>query len=462
MSLKLYGGNGHRVNKSGKDRDNSYDDAYDYDPRYDARYDDRSRYDARYDDRGGRRDARYDDRSARYDDRNAAASRGGGYRSANGYDAPYDDRYGYDDYGQPTPPPKKKKSGWKVFGTVMLVLAILIGCAYAYWTLTTKAPKKAESPSAASPAAAAENEDESEKVNGSNDRYYTILIVGKDVAGLNTDTMMLCRYDSVDHKLNVCSLPRDTLVNISASTKKLNNVYAANNADIDALLDGVKDITGFRPDNYVLIDTDVFVKMIDALGGVDFDVPVEMFYDDPGQHLHIALNKGYQHLDGEQTMGCFRFRHTYANGDLQRIDVQHDLIKACASQWLQLGNWSKLLPAAKIVLDNAKTDLTYGNMQWYAKEFFKMSSDDISFMTIPSSGAMIRNLSYVTIKVDDWITMVNTYLNPTETPITKEDCNILQQLHQESGKYTVTQGNYVSTNGSGVAGGVNSFYLNKG
>lgn len=436
MSLKLYGGNGHRANKPRKGRD----DSCSYDPRDDVRY---------------------DDRGGRYDARNAV-SRDSGYRGAESYDVSYNDRYDYDDYGQ-TPPPGKKRSGWKVFGTVMLVLAILIGCAYAYWTLTTKAPKKAEqSQSGPASADSAEDEDQSEKVNGSNDRYYTLLIVGKDVAGLNTDTMMLCRYDSVDHKLNVCSLPRDTLVNISASTKKLNNVYAANSGKIDALLDEVKDIAGFRPDSYVLIDTDVFVKMIDALGGVDFDVPVEMFYDDPGQNLHIALNKGYQHLNGEQTMGCFRFRHTYANGDLQRIDVQHDLIKACAGQWLQLGNWNKLLPAAKIILDNAQTNLSYGNMQWYAKEFFKMSSDDISFMTVPSSGAMIRNLSYVTIKADDWLTMVNAYLNPTETPITKEDCNILQQLHQESGKYTVTKGNYVSTNGSGVAGGVNSFYLNKG
>ena len=435
--MKLYGGNGNRVSKPGKGGRSVPQDDYYYDEAYDPRY---RTQDPRYTAQNEYDDPRYRQCAQQPQRR-----------------APQQTRYA----APPSKPPKKKKSGWKVFGTVLLVLAILVGCAYAYWMITTKAPTKA-SQSAASPKPTDLNADQSEAVASASDRYYTLLIVGKDVAGLNTDTMMLCRYDSLEHKMNICSLPRDTLVNIKSSVKKLNNVYAANDANIDALMDGVKDVTGFRPDNYVLIDTKVFVQVIDAMGGVDFDVPVNMNYEDFVQDLYIHINKGYQHLDGTQTMQVFRFRHTYANGDLGRIDVQHDLIKACAGQWLQLGNWNKLLPAAKIILDNADTNLSYGNMQWYAKEFMKMSIEDISFMTLPNTGCMIRNLSYVSINVDDWITMVNTYLNPTDTPITKEDCNILYQLRPESGKYTVTAANYAVTNGGEVAGGVNSFFVNKG
>ena len=450
--MKLYGGNGHRVSKSGKNgRSEAQDDFY-YDYYYDARGTDPRAARGGYDQNAG--DPRYaqNGRDPRYDAQNAYDPRRQAPAPQQRYAAP------------PPQPPKKKRSGWKTFGIVMLVLAILVGCAYGYWMLSTKAPTKASQSlgSSASPKATDLDSDQSEAVAGSSDRYYTLLIVGRDVAGLNTDTMMLCRYDSQEHKMNICSLPRDTLVNIKASVKKLNNVYASNNASIDALMDGVKDLTGFRPDSYVLIDTKVFVQVIDAMGGVDFDVPVDMNYEDFVQNLYIHINKGYQHLNGTQTMQVFRFRHTYSNGDLGRIDVQHNLIKACASQWLQLGNWNKLLPAAKIILDNAQTNLSYGNMQWYAKEFMKMSIDDISFMTMPNTGCMIRNLSYVSVNVDEWITMVNTYLNPTDTPITKEDCNILYQLRPESGKYTVTAANYAVTNGGDVAGGVNSFYLNKG
>ena len=252
--MKLYGGSGHRISKPGKGGQVEPQDEYYYDYYSDPRGDARANR-ADYDRRAGRDNDAYD---RRYEQSRAAYSPPQPRRAA-----------------PPPQPPKKKRSGWRAFGTVMLVLAILVGCGYAYWMLSTKAPTKANQ---ALPSASAKaddlNEDESEKVSGSSDRYYTVLIVGKDVAGLNTDTMMLCRYDSVDHKLNVCSLPRDTLVNISASVKKLNNVYASQNADVGALLDEVKDLAGFRPDSYVMIDTQAFVKMIDAMGGVDFDVPV--------------------------------------------------------------------------------------------------------------------------------------------------------------------------------------------
>ena len=442
--MKLYGGNGNRVSKPGKGGRSVPQDDYYYDEAYDPRY---RTQDPRYTAQNGYDDPRYRQNAQQPQRR-----------------APQQQRYA----APPSKPPKKKKSGWKVFGTVLLVLAILVGCAYAYWMISTKAPTKAkQSADSASPKATDLNEDQSEAVSGSSNRYYTILIVGRDVNpnksadGYNTDTMMLCRYDSVDHKLNVCSLPRDTLTNIPTGTKKLNNVYASNNKSMDALMDSVQDIAGFRPDSYLLINTDVFVKMIDAMGGVDFDVPVNMNYEDFVQDLYIHINKGYQHLDGTQTMQVFRFRHTYANGDLGRIDVQHDLIKACAGQWLQLGNWDKLLPAAKILIDNADTDLSYGNMQWYAKEFMKMSTDDISFMTMPNTGCYIRRFSYVSINVDDWMTMVNTYLNPTDQPIVKENCNILYQIRPEGSTTSISAANYAVTNGGEIAGGINSFKINK-
>ena len=75
-------------------------------------------------------------------------------------------------------------------------------------------------------------------------------------------------------------------------------------------------ILGYRVDSYALFDVEVFVELIDAMGGIDFDVPVDMDYDDPGQDLSIHVQKGYQHLNGYQTMGVFRFRNTYANGDI--------------------------------------------------------------------------------------------------------------------------------------------------
>lgn len=252
--------------------------------------------------------------------------------------------------------------------------------------------------------------------------------------------------------------------------KKINAVYSYAKADnkdgITALMDEVEDICGFRPDSYVFIDTKIFIQAIDDLGGVYFDVPVNMNYDDVTPNInyefHIHVQKGYQLLNGENALGVFRFRHNnngtgYAMGDIDRINTQHDLIKAVASQALQLKNLTKLIEIAKLVSDNCETSLTYGNMQWYAQEFMKMSMDGISISTMPTTGAYINNLSYVKINVDDWLTVINAQLNPLKRTINAEDCEIMCQKSEESGKYVITPGNYSVTNGGKL---YTNFYKN--
>ena len=361
------------------------------------------------------------------------------------------------DGGKPEAPRSgKKKRVPKALVIFLLVLAVLVGGGLAYWAITTRAPEKA------TPSAQDLNADHSEAVKAASNRYYTLLIIGKDVEKNNTDTMMLCRYDRAERKLNVCSLPRDAIANIPADIKKLNNAYASGGCKPEALLDAVQDIAGFRPDSYIIIDTKLFVQMIDALGGVDFDVPTDMVYEDDVQNLSINIKKGYQHLDGENAMKVFRFRDTYRMGDIERIGVQHDLIKACAAQWISFGNWTKLLPAAQLLVKNATTNLSYGNMQWYAKEFMQMRADDIAFSTMPVTGCKIRGYWYASIVVDDWLKLVNDSLNPTGTPVTRENCSILYQLCQEKSSTSITAQNYAVTNGAPIAGGIESFGINKG
>ena len=265
-------------------------------------------------------------------------------------------------------------------------------------------------------------------------------------------------------------------MNVPYSAKKINAVCSYAKADgedeIEALKDEVEDITGFRPDSYVFIDTEVFVKAIDELGGVYFDVPVNMNYDDYADNdedgvceyvFTIHVQKGYQLLDGKNALGVFRFRQNndgtgYGMGDIDRLETQHSLIKAVAKQALTLKNLTNLIQIAQIVIDNAQTDLTIGNMQWYAAEFLKMTADDINIMTMPGNySCSIRKGSYVSISVDEWLTMVNTYLNPLKNPIKAEDCNILYQLAPDIG-YDPEAANYAVTNGGEVAGGLDSFY----
>lgn len=370
---------------------------------------------------------------------------------------------------RPAPKPKKKGRGWLI---ALIIIALIVGGVYIWWTLSTKAPDVSGNVPSDPDASPVITQTATREVG----RYYTVLVVGIDQLNANTDTIMLVRYDAVEHKANVVSIPRDTLVNVPYPAKKINAVCSYAKADgedeIEALKDEVEAITGFRPDNYVFINTEVFMQAIDELGGVYFDVPVNMNYDDYADNdddgvyeyvFTIHVQKGYQLLNGKNALGVFRFRQNndgtgYGMGDIDRLETQHTLIKAVAKQALQLKNLTNLIQIAQIVIDNAQTDLTIGNMQWYAAEFLKMSTDDINIMTMPGNySCSIRQGSYVSISVDEWMTMVNTYLNPLKNPIKAEDCNILYQLAPDSG-YNPEAANYAVTNGGDVAGGLDSFY----
>lgn len=293
-------------------------------------------------------------------------------------------------------------------------------------------------------------------------RYYTLLVVGYDQVKANTDTMMVARIDTTENDLNIVSIPRDTLVNVSWDIKKLNSIYKKTGESIDGLKKGVEDILGFEVDSYAFVDISAFEKIVDCIGGVYFDVPCDMNYSAPDQNLTIDIDKGYQLLDGENALKVCRFRSTYPMADIDRIGVQQDFIKAAIPQILNLGNALKAPKLIKIISNNLQTDLSYGNIKWYMTQFLSIKPEDISIMMMPANTCCcINGGSYVSIYVDDWMEMVNTKLNPYNTEIKRENCNILYQIAAEPSMYTVTPTNYEVTNGSAVAGGTNSFALYK-
>ena len=280
-------------------------------------------------------------------------------------------------------------------------------------------------------------------IAGRRDGCYTFLIAGKDkVAGL-TDTILVGMMDTKAHTLRFVSIPRDTAVNVPWSPKKINQIYpsaeAAGQSGVEAMISGVEKLIGYRVDCYAIFDVDVFIELVDTMGGVYFDVPVDMNYDDPGQDLYIHVSKGYQKLNGYDTMCVFRFRHTYVNGDIGRLDVQHALLKSVASQMLSLGNIPNLRKLVDIVEKNVITNLSAGNIMFFVQEFLKMNEDDIVFDTAPGNyGGEMNGLSYVFLYLDEWLTYVNDYLNPFNDAITVDNLDII--YNAPNGAVTATTG----------------------
>ena len=140
-------------------------------------------------------------------------------------------------------------------------------------------------------------EGETNTVSRRKDGFYTVLLCGTDDGNGGSDTIMLAAVDTENKEINVLSIPRDTLVNEDWTVKKINSAY--NRGGIDAVQEQVEKIVGFPVDFYVAVDLNGFIELVNAIDGIDFEVPINMNYDDPAQNLHIHFSAGQQHLDGE-------------------------------------------------------------------------------------------------------------------------------------------------------------------
>ena len=252
------------------------------------------------------------------------------------------------------------------------------------------------------------------------ENFFTVLVVGIDAASNSTDTIMLVSLDIDNSKMGIMSIPRDTITNTARANKKINSTYIANHKDIYALYDDVEDITGVRPDKYALVTVDGFVELIDEIGGVEVDVPIDMFYEDPTQDLKIDIKKGYQKLDGYDAMGFMRYRKTYAEGDIKRIRVQHTFINAFIDKMLKPSTFVKIPEIAEIISRNVETDLTLGNQIWIGKKMLSMNLEqDVTMVTLPGIADYYDGLSYYFPIEKEVLEIVNESFNPYTTEISR-------------------------------------------
>ena len=251
------------------------------------------------------------------------------------------------------------------------------------------------------------------------DGVYNILICGTDDDGIRTDTIIIAHLDTNDHTVALLSIPRDTPVTTGGGgLMKINSVYAGGGKDgMERLCTRLQSLLGFPVDGYVLVDLEAFKKTVDLVGGVDFDVPMDMNYDDPSQDLHIHLQKGQQHLDGEQAMGLVRFRKGYATQDIQRTQTQQQFLKALAKQCLSVSSLTKLGEFADIFAEYVTTNLTTGNMVWFGKELLSCDFDNMKTYTAEGEGAMINGAAYYPLYAGKLLHIVNEVFNPYDAPI---------------------------------------------
>ncbi|MFC5182916.1 LCP family protein [Actinomadura harenae] len=226
-------------------------------------------------------------------------------------------------------------------------------------------------------------------VVGSDSRQGANAAYGKD-EGARTDTMILFHIPADGRNVRGISLPRDSMVRIpacrtsggatvAARTGMINSAF--NEAGLACAWKTVEGATGVRLDHVVQIDFTGFKSMVDALGGVELNVPEKI--DDAKAGLHLAA--GRQKLNGEQALGYARVRYSLGDGsDLGRIKRQQQLMTAMAGKARgQLTNPARLYSFLRAASKSVVTDKGLG-----LKEMFDLSSSvgdtgSIRFGTVP-------------------------------------------------------------------------------
>lgn len=224
--------------------------------------------------------------------------------------------------------------------------------------------------------------------SSSKKKVINALICGKNEE--LTDTIIYLKYNVETGKIGMMSIPRDTSI---VSNPTLSSVYKINymyqSKGIMSLVNQVENMLDVNIDYYLVFDASMLKEMVDAIGGVEVDVPIRMKYDDGSQDLHIDLQPGKQVLNGKQAEGFVRFRHNndmtvgYPMGDVQRTEVQQDFIKSFISQVLSAKNISKIPDLINIGLKNTETNITAREATKYITDASKIDISGMYSCTAP-------------------------------------------------------------------------------
>lgn len=241
------------------------------------------------------------------------------------------------------------------------------------------------------------------------DQLLNIALLGTDGDGFRTDVNIVASLNLTTKEVHLISVPRDTRVVMTddmiaylekndRTIPQANGVYGqckltevhayageGNRSTFSVAM--LEEILGIDIDYYVKVDLDAFKDIVDAVGGVEFDVQERLYYSDPAQGLYIDLYPGPQLLDGEKAEMLVRFREGYAQKDLKRIEVQQEFLKAFISQVCSSDKiMSNLDSYIKIFMEKVESDMPVATALKYAGYIKEIDPAAITTDTIPGEG----------------------------------------------------------------------------
>lgn len=328
---------------------------------------------------------------------------------------------------------RKKSKAWKVFKVIMILvlLAIFIFTGMFIYKMS----KNGWGLQGFIATAMGHDETTLKDLNPIN--FLLVGISGFEEDYKLADTIMVCSYNPKTQKASILSIPRDTYVGKNkqkaSASYKINSVYR-NGENIDGMVEAIEKITELEINNYFIIDTDVLVELVDAIGGVTFNVPIDMKYDDGEQNLHIDLKAGVQKLDGKQAEGLVRFRHNndgttypteYGDNDVGRMRTQREFITALMKQTLKPENLLKITQIAEIGFKNINTNMTWDIIKDYIPYAVSFNTENLKTGVLPGTPEFYNKVWIYTVNKKQTKAIVEE-LFAEEEEIPQEDTNVIK------------------------------------
>ena len=225
---------------------------------------------------------------------------------------------------------------------------------------------------------------------------HLILLVGVDKNSAEvvdedftrTDTIMLLKANTEDGTIKLLSIPRDTRIQIRDNFDKVNHAHAF--GGIDLTMKTLRKFLGLDIDYYVQVNYQAVINIVDALGGLDYEVP-EGIKIDRGS---IKIRPGLNHFNGWETLWYLRTRKIYNNGDIGRVGTQQAFVKAMVDQMKKKSKDINFITFITNYLRYVKTNLNADVIVDLVKNIDKFSSDKVKTYTVPGREAMLHGISY--------------------------------------------------------------------
>lgn len=221
-------------------------------------------------------------------------------------------------------------------------------------------------------------------VQGKERDTFRILVAGSDATSGLCDVLMLVSIDRSTGEVFVLQIPRDTYAKYTEkSYRKLNGAYAELGG-MTGLSEFLSSALGVQIDRTLHLSPSAFRTIVDALGGVEIELPRDLDYEDPAQGLSIHLRAGKQTLNGAEAEQFVRYRAGYAQGDLDRLDAQKIFLSALFTKLSGLGTFeaTRLAMSLRGEVDG---NFDAADILSLSRELLSISSERVFFVTAPGA-----------------------------------------------------------------------------